>query len=147
MQQRPTNKTSRKRNSETWWRRTVHYNIFRCFIWDLQETSQRRANGASWICNTETSLGVSLETFLRHRVDVLIGRRCYVLLRHCYTVPIRRCGDLPLRRLGDAPVTRCWVFHLRRTCDVTGTYRETSLRRRDDILMQGRSSFSTKQNR
>ena len=66
-----------------------------------------------------------------------MARRCYVLLRRCYDVPIRRRRDAPLRRFGDVPWRRCWVFHLRRTCDVTGTYRETSLRRRHDVLMPG----------
>ena len=66
-----------------------------------------------------------------------MGRRCYVLLRRRYDVPIRRRGDAPLRRLGNVPSRRRWVFHLRRTCDVTGTYRETSLRRRHDVLMPG----------
>ena len=40
------------------------------------------------------SLGVSFETFLRRRGDVLMGRRCYVLLRSRYNVPIRRRGDV-----------------------------------------------------
>ena len=56
-------------------------------------------------------------------------RRCYVLLRRRHDVPIRRRGDVPLRRFGDVPPRRRWVFHLRRTYDVAGTYRETSLRR------------------
>ena len=50
---------------------------------------------------------------------------------------LRRCEDVPLRRLGDVPLRRHWVFHLRRTCDVTGTYRETSLLRRYDVLLPG----------
>ena len=29
------------------------------------------------------------------------------------------------------------MFHLRRTCDVTGAYRETSLKRRHDVLLPG----------
>ena len=49
-------------------------------------------------------------------------RRWYVLLRRCHDVPIRCRGDVALRRLGDVPPRRCWVFHLRRTCDVAGTY-------------------------
>ena len=48
-----------------------------------------------------------------------------------------RCEDVPLRRLSDVPLRRRWVFHLRRTCDVTGTYRETSLRRHYDVLLPG----------
>ena len=39
-----------------------------------------------------------------------------------------------LRRLGDVPKRR-WVFHLRHTCVVSGTYRETSLRRHHDVLL------------
>ena len=74
-------------------------------------------------------MGVSFETCLRRRGDVMMGRRCYVFLRRRY--------DAPQRRLGDVPSRRRWVFHLRRTCDVAGTYRETSLRRRDDVLMPG----------
>ena len=36
----------------------MYYNIiFGCFIWDLQETS--------WIRTSETSIGISIETFLR----------------------------------------------------------------------------------
>ena len=57
----------------------------------------------------------------------MMGRRCYVLLRRRYDVPIRRLRDVPSRRR--------WVFHLRRTCDVAGTYRETSLRRHHDVSM------------
>ena len=101
---------------------------FWCFIWDLQETSQRRANGTSChvihatetTCQstTETSFGVSFETFLRRHGDVLMGCCCYVLLRACYDVPIRRRGDVLLRRLGDVPSRLRWVFYLGRRWDV-----------------------------
>ena len=74
---------------------------------------------------------------MRGRGDVLIGRRCYVLLRRRHDVPIRCRGDVPLRRLSDVPPRRRRVFHLRRTCDVVGTYREASLRRRRDVLLPG----------
>ena len=67
---------------------------------------------------------VSFETYLRRREDVLMRRRCYVLLRRPHDIPIRCCGDVPLRRLGDVLSRRRWVFHLRRICDVAGTYRE-----------------------
>ena len=67
----------------------------------------------------------------------MMGRRCYVLLRRRYDVPIRRRGDARLRRLGDVPSRRHWEFHLRRTCYVIGTYRETLLRRRHDVVMPG----------
>ena len=77
------------------------------------------------------SLGVSFETCLRRRGEALMGHRCYVLLRRHHDVPIRCRGDISLRRLGDVPQRRHWVFHLRRNCNVTGMYRETSLRRLD----------------
>ena len=64
-----------------------------------------------------------------------MGRHCYVLLRLRRDVPIRRRGHVPLRRLGDVPPRRHWVFHLRRTCDVAGTHKDTSLRRRQDVLL------------
>ena len=73
----------------------------------------------------------------------MMGRRCYVILRRRYDVPIRLRGDAPLRRLRDVPSRRRWVFHLRRTCDVTGTYRETLLRRRHDVLMPGGKQLIT----
>ena len=82
-------------------------------------------------------MGVSFKTCLRRRGDVILVHRCYVLLTRRYDAPIRRRRDAPLRRLDDVPSRRRWVFHLRRTCDVTGTYRETSLRRRHDVLMPG----------
>ena len=66
-----------------------------------------------------------------------MGRRHYVPMGRHHDIPIRRCEDVPLRRLGDVPLRRHWVFHLRRTCDVTGTYRETLLRRRRDVLLPG----------
>ena len=50
-------------------------------------------------------------------------------------VPIRCRGDVPLRRHGNVLLRRRWVFHLRRTCDVSGTYRETLFRRRHDVLL------------
>ena len=74
---------------------------------------------------------------MRRRGDVMVGRRCYVLLRRRYDVPMRRRRDAPLRRLGDVLSRGRWVFHLRRTCNVAGTYRETSLRRGHDVLMPG----------
>ena len=82
-------------------------------------------------------MGVSFETYLRRRGDVLIGRGHYVPIRSHHDIPIRRREDVPLRRLGDVPLRRRWVFHLRRTCDVTETYRETSLQRRHDVLIPG----------
>ena len=72
----------------------------------------------------------------------MMGRRCHDLLRRRYDVPIRR-RDALLRRLRNVPSRRLWVFHLRRTCDVTGTYRETSLRRRHDVLMPSGPDITT----
>ena len=115
---------------------TYPSDVIECFIWDLQETSQRCTNGTSkirttetsWWSTTETSLGFSFETCLRRRRDALMGRRCYVLLRRCHDFPIRCRGDVLLRRLWDVPPRRRCVFYLRHTCNILGTYRETSLR-------------------
>ena len=128
---------------------TYHSDVIECFIWDLQETSQRRTNGTSkirttetsWWRATETSLGVSFETCLRRWREAPMGRRCCVLLRRSYDVPTRCRGDVPLRRLGDVPPRCHWVFHLRRTCDVAETYRETSLQHCHDVLMQGETTY------
>ena len=94
------------------------------------ETSLRRT--------TKRSLGVSFETNVRRRGDVLMGRRHYVSLRR-HEIPISYREDVPLRRLGDISLRRCGVFHLRRTFDVTETYRETLVRRRRDVLLPGGS--------
>ena len=82
-------------------------------------------------------MGVSFETCLRRRGDVMVGCRCYVLLRRRYDVPIRLRREAPQTCLGNVPSRRRCVFHLRRTCDVAGTYREMSLRRRHNVLMPG----------
>ena len=121
--------------------KAYHSDVIEYFIWDLQETLYRRTNGTSrirttemsWWCTTKTPLGVSFETCLRRQGDALRGRCCYVFFRRRRDVPIRCRGDVPLRRLGDVPWRRCWVFHLRRNCDVAGMYRETLLRRRYDV--------------
>ena len=74
-----------------------------------------------WRRTTATLLGASFGSYRRLRRDVLMGRSGYV----------------PLRRLGDVPLRRRWVFHLRPTCDVSGTYKETSLGHRHDVLLPG----------
>ena len=58
-------------------------------------------------------VGVSFETCLRRRGDVLMGRRHYVPMGRHHDIPIRRREDVPLRRLGGVPLRRHWVFHLR----------------------------------
>ena len=86
----------------------------------------------SWWRTTETSLGVSIENYLRRRKDILMGCSCYFLLRSCHGIPIRCRGHVQLRRLGDITPRRRCVFHLRRNCDVAGDTERlvmTSLRR------------------
>ena len=85
-------------------------------------------------------MGISFETYLRPRGDALMGRPHYVPLRRLHHIPIRRLEDIPLRRLGDVPLRRRWVFDLRRTCDVGGTYRETSFQRLHNVLLPGGNS-------
>ena len=68
---------------------------------------------------------------------VLVGRLGDALMRRLHYVPLRRGHDIPIRRREDIPLRRHWVFHLRRTCDVAGTYKETSLRRCHDVFLPG----------
>ena len=82
-------------------------------------------------------MGASFETYLRRPGDELMRRRHYVPLRRGHDTPIRCREDVPLRRLDDVPLRRHWVFHLRRTCDVAGMYKETTLRHRHDVLLLG----------
>ena len=107
------------------------------FIWDLQETSWIRTTETSWWRTSEMSLGVPFETCLRRHEDVLLRRCCYALLRCRHDVQIRCRGDVPPRCLNNIPSRRRWVFHLRHTWDVAGTYREMSLRCCHDVLLLG----------
>ena len=91
----------------------------------------------SWWRTTETSLAVSFETYLRRRGDALMGLRHYVPLRCDHDIPIRRREDLPLGRLDDFLLWRRWVFHFRRTYNVTGMSKKKLLRRRQDVLLPG----------
>ena len=125
--------------------KTYHSDVIRCFIWKFQKTSYKRTNGTScirttettWWRTTETPLGVSFETCLRRREDALMRRRCYVILRRRHDVLIGCRVYVPLRRLDKVRWRHRWVFFLRRTCDITETYRETSLRRGYDVLLLG----------
>ena len=139
MQYRPTNKTSWQCNSEMCCGR-----ITATFL-GVSFGTQRRTVGTSRYIPLRRIGDVPMKRrwvlhfrlVFRRRGDVLMGRRCYVLLRRRHDVPIKCHGDIPLRRLGDVLSRPRWVFHLRRTCDVAGTYRETSLQRRHDVLLQG----------
>ena len=75
----PTNKTSQKRNSETWWRPT-----------------------------TTTFLGVSFRTYRRRCRDVLMGRRGYVPLWRPGNVPLRHCWVFHLRLFWGVLETYWW---------------------------------------
>ena len=73
-------------------------------------------------------------------VSLLVSTRiiwCLIWYLSHYCVPIRRCGDILLKRLGDLPPRSHWVFHLRYTCDVSGTNKEMPLQRRHGILLLG----------
>ena len=67
----------------------------------------------------------------------MMGRRNYVNLRDHHNIPTKRRKDVPLRCLGNVPLRRCWVFHLRRTYELVGTYREKSLQRCHNVLLPG----------
>ena len=96
---------------------TYHWDVIGCFIWDLFETSWRRTDGTSSLRPNETSS------------------------RHTNKTSWRRTTETSWRRSTETSL----VFHLRRTCDVTGTYKETSLRHRHDVLLPGGSFLSTKE--
>ena len=66
-----------------------------------------------------------------------MGRRHYVVMTRHHNILVRLRGDVPLRRLDDVPLRCRWMFHLRRAHDVTGMYRETSLRCRHDVFLLG----------
>ena len=57
-----------------------------------------------------------------------MGRHHYVPLRHRHDIPIRRREDVSLRR--------CWMFHLRLTCDIAETYKETPCRRVGNFMRE-----------
>ena len=108
--------------------------VIGCFIWGLHETS--------WISNTSMALDISFETCLRHRGDVLMGCRYYFALRRRENISIWHCRDVPLTHLGGVPTRRRWLFHLRHTCSVAGTYRETLLWCRHNVFCWvGTNSF------
>ena len=66
-----------------------------------------------------------------------MGRRYYVPVRRRHDIPIRCREDVPLRRLGGVILRHRWVFHLRSTCDVTGTSLALGRRRHDVLLLGG----------
>ena len=88
---------------------TYRWDVVGCFIWDLFETSWRRTD--------ETSSLRPLETWSRPTNKT----------------SWRRTTETAWRRSNETS----WVFRLRRICDVAGTYKETSLRRRHNILLPG----------
>ena len=85
------------------------------------KASRQRNFETRWRRTKATLLGASFGSYRRLRRDVLMGRSGYV----------------PLRSLGDVPLRRHWVFQLRPTCDVTETYKETSLGHRHNVLLPG----------
>ena len=84
---------------------TYHWDVVECFIWDWSETW--RTDGTELLRPLKTS------------------SRCFN----------KMSGRRTIKTSWHVPSRRRWVFHLRRTCDIAGTYRETSLRRRDDVLL------------
>ena len=76
-----------------------------------------------------------LRFVLRRRGDIPMGRRHNVPLRSRQDIPTKRLEDEPLRRFSDVSLIRRRVFRFRRTCDVAGTYGETLLRCRRNVLL------------
>ena len=127
-------KASRQRNSETLWRRTTA-TLLGVSFGSYKRRRRDVLMGRSGYVPLRRHWVFHLRLLLRRRGDVLMGRRHYVPMRRHNNIPIRRRKDAPLRCVGHVPLRRHWVFYLRCTCDVTRTYRETSLRRRHDVLL------------
>ena len=83
-----------------------HWDVIGCFIWDLFEMLCRCTDG----------------TFLIHPPKTPSWHS-------------NKMSDVPLRCYGNVPPRCPWVFDLWRTCNITGTYRETLLRRPHNILL------------
>ena len=89
----------------------LSWDIVECFIWALFERSRRRTDKTLLLGPLETSSRRSNKTSWRRTTET--------------------------SWLGDVPSRHRWVFHLRLTCDIAGTYRWTWLRRRHDTLLSG----------
>ena len=101
---------------------TYWWDVVDMYHWDVMVTYQWDVVGCfiwalfetSWRRTDETTMLRPLETSSRHSNKMSWIRT--------------------LRRLSSR---RCWVFHSRRTCDVAGTYKETSLSRCHDVFLPG----------
>ena len=130
-----------QRNSEAWWRRTTAMSLSVSF-----GTYRRR--------HRHVLMGRQRYVPLKRLGDIPLRRHWMFHLRLIWDVRETPWWDVvvtpswdiswrsnkmpwevPLRRLCDAPPRRRWVLHLRRTFDVAGTYRETSLRLHYDVLL------------
>ena len=132
---RPTNEVSGQRNWKTLCRRTTGISLPVLF-----RTNRRRRRDILMEYRGYVPLRYLGVVPLRHR-RVFHFRlvwdlfETYVFLRRCYDFQIWFCGDELMRRLSNIFPKSCGMFHLRRTCDVAGTYRETSLRRLHNLLL------------
>ena len=88
---------------------TYHWKVIGYFIWDLLEMSWRYTDLTSLLRSLETLSWRSNKTLWRRATET----SWWVLPR------------------------RHWVFHLRCTCDVAGTYRETLLQPLHGVLLLG----------
>ena len=143
-------KASRQGNTEMWWWRTaatllgVSFGSYRRHCRDVQMRRRgyvqlrRLGDVPLWHC------WVFIWDLFDNPWTVLMGRRYYVPLRHRYDIPMRRREYLPLSHLSDVPLRRRWVFQLKRTCNVPGTCKETSLWRCQDVLLLVGSTLAKK---
>ena len=92
---------------------TFHWDVFGCFIWDLSETSWRRTDETSSLRPLETSS------------------------RHNNKTSWRRTTDTSW--WGSTETSLGVSFDI--TCNIDGTYRETSLRRYHNVFLPGGLTF------
>ena len=119
---------------------TYHNDVIKCYIWDLQETSQRRTDGTSkirttetsWWLTTEMSLGVSFDTCLAveetYWWDVVVTSS-WELSRRSNKVSWRRTTETSWRRSTVTSLGVSSETYLRRHWDVQRDVAATSPRR------------------
>ena len=121
-----------------------HSDVIGCFIWDLSETSQRRTDGTDVAGTYQWDV---LVTYKRDVVGCFIWDLSETLWRRTDGTSLLRPLQTSSRRSNKTSWRRTtepsWQPSIETslgvssesTCDVTGTYRETSLRCRCDVLL------------
>ena len=131
---RSRDKASRQSNSETWWRRTtatllgVSFGSYRRRRRDVPQERRgyvllRRLGDVPLRCRCMFHLRLIWDVVKTYWWDVVITSPWGVVTTYQWRhTSWRRFSETSWR----LPLRRRWVFQLRGTCDVAGTYRKTS---------------------